>query len=67
VPDGQGLADATQDDLLVSDQASDPQPVHPDAVDIGSAGTVEATRGGVRCRAESGFVPGRRDQLRRTT
>ena len=58
---------AAEEDLLVRDQAAHPQPVHPDAVDVGAAGAVEPGRGRVGHRRAAGLAAGRGDQLRRTT
>jgi hypothetical protein len=54
VPDGQGLAESAQDDLLVGDQPPDPEAVHADALDVGAARALQRGRGGVGDRARAG-------------
>ena len=66
VADGEGLPQPAEHDLLVGDEAADPQPVHADAVDVGAPGPVQAGRGGVGHRRAAGLAPGGGDELRRT-
>ena len=41
VPDGEGLPQPAEHDLLVGDEAPDPQAVHPDPVDVGAPRAVQ--------------------------
>ena len=50
VADGQGLALAAEQDLLVGEEAAQPDRVHRDPVDVGAAGAVQGRRRGVRLR-----------------
>ena len=60
VADGEGLALAAEQDLLVGEQAAQPDRVHGDAVDVRAAGAVQRGDGGVRLRGAARLARGPR-------
>ena len=60
VADGQGLALAAEQDLLVGDQPAQPHGVHGHAVDVRAAGAVQRGAVASGCGARAGLARGPR-------
>ena len=63
VADGEGLALAAEQDLLVGEQAAQADGVHRDAVDVRAARAVQRGDGGVGLRGAAGLGAGLGDEL----